>query len=69
MDTFVYNEEKITRIERENGYGLTSQKMHTFVSCPLLIILKSAFFRGLRVYELKFRSKKDNEIIFFSSES
>ena len=34
-------------------------------SCPLLIILKSAFFRGLRVYELKFRSKKDNEIIFF----
>ena len=38
-------------------------------SCPLLIILKSAFFRGLRVYELKFRSKKDNEIIFFSSES
>ena len=26
-------------------------------------------FRGLRVYELKFRSKKDNEIIFFSSES
>ena len=33
--------------------------------CPLLIILKSALFRGLRVYELKFRSKKDNGIIFF----
>ena len=26
MDTFVYNEEKITRIKRANGYGLTSQK-------------------------------------------
>ena len=34
-------------------------------SCPLLIILKSALFSGLRVYELKFRSKKDNGIIFF----
>ena len=34
-------------------------------SCPHLIIFKSALFRGLRVYELKFRSKKDNEIIFF----
>ena len=32
---------------------------------PRLIILKSALFRGLRVYELKFRSKKDNGIIFF----
>ena len=38
-------------------------------SCPHLIIFKSALFRGLRVYELKFRSKKDNGIIFFSSES
>eukprot|EP00493_Phyllostaurus_siculus_P013687 UN13895 len=37
-------------------------------SCPLLIILKSALFRGLRVYELKFRSKKD-KVIIFSSES
>ena len=34
-------------------------------SCLLLIILKSALFSGLRVYELKFRSKKDNGINFF----
>ena len=25
MDTFVYNEEKITRIQKENGYGLISK--------------------------------------------
>ena len=46
-------------IEQENVLNL---------SCPPLIILKLAFFRGLRVYELKFCSKKDSEI-FFSSES
>ena len=44
-------------IEQENVLNL---------SCPPLIILKLAFFRGLRVYELKFCSKKkDNEIFFF----
>ena len=43
-------------IEQENVLNL---------SCPPLIILKLAFFRGLRVYELKFCSKKDNEIILF----
>ena len=45
------------------GYQYNTWKV--LLSCPLLIILKSALFRGLRVYELKFRSKKDNGIIFF----
>ena len=32
--------------------------------CPPLMILKSKLFRGLWAYELKFRSKKDNVMIF-----
>ena len=54
--------------KKKNSQLFNSEAYRDF-SCPPLIILKSAFFRGLRVYELKFRSKKDNEIIFFSSES
>ena len=50
-------------------FGKFPRRLNKGFSCPRLIILKSALFSGLRVYELKFRSKKDNGIIFFSSES
>ena len=51
---------RIPKLTLEN-----QMKSHSSLSFLLLIILKSALFRGFRVYELKFRSKKDNGIIFF----
>ena len=52
----------------EVSYHVTGNNQRN-KSCPRLIILKSAFSSGVWAYELKFRSKKDNDIIFFSSES